>query len=202
MANLNIEAKEPQPTQYTAKNFTLDSELVKNETSDGSNDYFQINLRVKDVQLPDFSISNVDVDSVNDKLIANAGNGSFSSVRVGDTVTDSAGSLPANTTVSSINGDYSEITLDSVPTSDQSNVSVTVTPQKLDATLSQLRINLSNVDNTDLNIKSVLYGHTGNLNKDKRNSSGTDDVSIEDSNNQSQAINTLNIFDFINNVKN
>lgn len=196
---LNFQTKSPEPVQYTAVNHVISSELIENESGDDTNDYFELTIRLDDVQLPDISFSNLTTDSANSKVIANAGVGVFDSVRAGDAV--SGNEIAADTLVASVAGDGSEIVLDTAPTTDISSASITITPQLLSSTIAKVQLNLANLNETDIQLESVLYTFDGKKSKEKRNDSGTDDVVIADRSTTNRTTRTLNADSYLKNVK-
>lgn len=196
---LNFQTKSPQPIQYNAITHIISSEVVENETNDDSNDYIELTVRLNEVQLPDLSFSNLTTESANTKVIANAGIDTFNTVRTGDAVVGNE--IPASTVVASVSSDGSEIVLDQAPTGDVSSASITITPQLLDSTFAKVRLNFTNVNETDIQLESVLYTFDGKTNKAKRNDSGTDDVVIADANTTNRANRTLNANTYLQNVK-
>lgn len=195
---INFQTKSPEPIQYTAVDHVLSFDLVENETTDDSDDYAEVIVRLQDVQPPVLNFSNLTSSNVDSTITANEGIDTFKKVREGDAVTGA--NIPSSTTVASINNDYSELTLNNAPTSNLSNDSIVVTPQLLDATLARVKLKLSNVNNTDIKLDCSLYTYNGKQNVLKRNDSGTDDLVVGDANTTNTTTRNINAKTFLENL--
>lgn len=195
---INIQTKKPQPVQFAAVDNTLSFELVENETVDDTNDYAEVIVRATGIQLADIPFSNIASSMVGSTVTANAGANTFTAVRVGDGV--SGANIPSATTVTAINGDFSELTLDNAPIADVDPDNISVTPQVLDATIAKLRLNLSVANNTDLRMESVLYTFDGSVAKEKRDDVGEDAVVVADASTTNRTARNVNVNTFLSNV--
>jgi hypothetical protein len=195
---LSFQTKKPQPVQYDAVDHTFSFEIVENDSPADDNEYTDLIVRANGIQLPDLTFSNLNID-VSGTITANSGANAFSDVRVGDIVNgneiDGAGA-----TVTAINGDSSEITVDPVPTGNNTSGSITVTPQSLNSTFAILRLKFSNVNNTDIQLESSLYTFDGSKNVEKRNDAGTDDLIVGDANTTSRTSRTVNAQKYLDNL--
>lgn len=195
---LDFQTKKPQPVQYDAVDHTFSFEIVENDSVADDNEYADLIVRADGIQLPDITFSNLDI-KVDGTITANSGANAFTNVRVGDTVNgneiDAAGA-----TVTAINGDFSELTVDPVPTGSNTSGLIVLTPQPLKSTFAILRLKFTNVNNTDVQLESSLYTFDGSKNVENRNDAGTDDLVVGDANSTSRTSRTVNAQKYLDNL--